>query len=49
MEAMDDAGDWEARNFERRRLLYLRGMGFSIAGHEKGNFAFVNVVGGFDA
>ena len=49
MEAMEDAGDCVLRNLERKRLLYLRGMGFSIAGQEKGSFAFVKVVGGFDA
>jgi hypothetical protein len=37
------------RNLERKRLRYLRGMGFSMDGHEKGNFAFVKVVVGLDA
>jgi hypothetical protein len=43
MEAIDDAGDWADRNFERNRRRYLRGMGLGIEGHEKGIFAFVKV------
>jgi hypothetical protein len=43
IEAIDDAGDWADRNFERNRRRYLRGMGLGIEGHEKGIFAFVNV------
>lgn len=47
-EASDDAGDCAARNFDRNRRRYLRGMGFGIeTGHEKGIFAFV-YVGEFD-
>jgi hypothetical protein len=42
-EAMDDAGDWADRNFERNRRRYLRGMGFGIEGQEKGIFAFVKI------
>ena len=49
MEAIDDAGDWPDRNFERNRRRYLRGMGFGIEGHEKGILAFVKVGDDFDA
>lgn len=45
MLAMDDAGEIAARNFDRNRLLYLRGMGFGIEGHENGILDFVNVAG----
>jgi hypothetical protein len=41
-EAIEEAGDWAARNLERNRRLYLRGMGFGIEGHAKGIFALVN-------
>jgi hypothetical protein len=34
MEAIDEAGEVAERNFDRKRLLYLRGMGFGIEGHE---------------
>lgn len=45
IEAMDDAGDWAERNFERSRLRMRREMGFGIEGHEKGIFALVKVLG----
>jgi hypothetical protein len=48
MEASDDAGDWDERNFERNRRRYLRGMGLGIEGHEKRILAFVKVGDEFD-
>lgn len=49
MEAIDDAGEVTERNFDRKRLLYLRGMGFGIEGHENGILVLVYAVGEFDA
>jgi hypothetical protein len=41
MFAMEEAGEMAARSFERSRRRYRRGIGFTIEGQEKGNFALV--------